>query len=87
MLVTEGFKSVEDLFSTIDFKKYIINQKIGITEKNSEYIEENNLSRPLLAAHFMNTVQTVQLSMDAFDEETSENLNKLIKNILSMLRL
>ena len=85
VLVTENLGSIEDAFSTIDFKKHILNKKIGITERNSEFIEENELSRPVLAANFMNIVQIKNLSIDSFDEESRASLSRLIDNIIRML--
>ena len=52
------------------FKKYILNQRIGITELNSEYIENNNLSRPVLASSFMTNVQSKDIKLNDFDDET-----------------
>ncbi|MBN1180931.1 MAG: AAA family ATPase [Bacteroidales bacterium] len=85
VLVMEGLRSIEDVFSTIDFKKHVLNKKIGITERNSEFIEENNLSRPVLAANFMNIVQIKNLTIDSFDEETRAGLKTIINNIINML--
>ena len=39
-----GFPRIEDLFSTIDFKRYVLQQRIGITVRNSEFIEFNKNS-------------------------------------------
>ena len=39
---------IEDVFSTLDFKKYILQKREGITEKNSDYILTNNLSRRVI---------------------------------------
>ncbi len=75
----DNFATIEDLFSTLDFKKYILHKRIGIPESNSDYIEENNLMRPLLASGFMDFIEENDLQFDAFDEETQENFENLFE--------
>jgi len=75
--VLEGFAGVEDLFSTIDFKRFILNQRIGITVKNSEFIKENKLSRTILASEFCTRIEKEGVVLSDFDEETRGNFNML----------
>ena len=75
----DNFATIEDLFSTLDFKKYILHKRIGIPESNSDYIEENNLMRPLLASGFMDYIEENDIQFDAFDEETQENFENLFE--------
>lgn len=77
ILIVKEFSYVEDVFSTLDFKKYILKQRIGITEKNSDYIINNNLSRTILASGFINEIRDQKLSLNRFDEETQTNINIL----------
>lgn len=72
---------IEDLFSTIDFKKYILHQRIGIPESNADFIKTNNLSRSILAANFVQTIQDDKLTFKDFDEETRDNFDHLMKEI------
>lgn len=72
---------IEDLFSTIDFKKYILHQRMGIPESNSEFIKMNKLSRSILAANFVQTIQDEKLKFNDFDDETRDNFDRLIKEI------
>ena len=80
-----GIKRVEDLFSTLDFKKYILNKRVGITESNSSYIEHNNISRPILASNFLSNVQSENLTLDDFDEETQEKLTRVAQQMKKIL--
>lgn len=80
-----GIKRVEDLFSTLDFKKYILNKRVGITESNSSYIEHNNIARPILASNFLSKVQSENLTSDDFDEETQEKLNRMAQQMKKIL--
>jgi len=72
---------IEDLFSTIDFKKYVLHQRIGIPESNSEFIKSNDLSHSILAANFVQTIQDNNLTFKDFDEETRGNFGGLINEI------
>lgn len=72
----------EDLFSTLDFKNHIIKKRIGISESNSEFIRQNELSRPLLASSFAQSVSSGILTIDDFDEETKSNLRELFDPLI-----
>jgi len=82
----DNFYTIEDLFSTLDFKKFILHKRIGIPESNSEYIEENNILRPVLASGFMDYVEENEIKFDSFDEETRENFEHLFQMLDRGLR-
>ncbi len=81
----DNLRSVEDLFSTIDFKNFVLHQRVGITEKNSEYIELNEISRAKLASDFILYVQDNNVKFEDFDEETRENIKQMIRKLDSFL--
>ena len=81
----DKFEYPEDLFSTLDFKKFILQKRIGITERNSEYIIGNNLSRTILASQFLNYCETKGIAIGDFDDDTRKNFNLLINRIKSVL--
>lgn len=81
MIKLEDINSIEDLFSTIDFKNFILHQRVGITESNSEYIESNNLSRTQLTSNFVLHVQNNHIKFEDFDEETRENIKLLVQKL------
>ncbi|MFP4620393.1 MAG: AAA family ATPase [Bacteroidales bacterium] len=85
LILDEGFRKIEDIFSTLDFKKHILNKRIGITEANSDYIENNNMSRSILGSTFLSKVQSEELTLEDFDEETRENIYSLLDNFTDML--
>ena len=85
LLRMESIGSVEDLFSTIDFKNHVLHQRIGITESNSQYIETNELSRAKLAADFILDVQNNKLKLTDFDDETVENIKRVIQMLDGVL--
>jgi hypothetical protein len=76
----------EDLFSTIDFKKYVVQVREGITVKNSEYLKDNNYSRAVLASNFLQEVNCGNVNYKKLDEETHENLNMFSKRLTAMLK-
>jgi len=81
LILLNSFKGIEDLFSTIDFKKFVLRKRIGIPESISDYIRENNLSRSILGAAFMQFVQDQKLKLEHFDEETRDNFEDLFRRI------
>jgi energy-coupling factor transporter ATP-binding protein EcfA2 len=81
----DNLRSVEDLFSTIDFKNFVLHQRVGITEKNSEYVELNEISRAKLASDFILHVQDNDVRFEDFDEETRDNIKQMIKKLDSFL--
>ncbi len=87
IFLIKGFPWVEDLFSTIDLKRFIIQQRTGITIRNSEYIANNNLSRIILASDFISKVQKEGVQFSDFDDETKNNFEKLFTRIKTMTEL
>lgn len=75
----------EDLFSTLDFKKFVLRQRTGITESNLEYIEAQSIDRTSLAASFALHCQNNNISSSDFDEETSGNITEVFSKISSLL--
>lgn len=86
IFVLEKFSCIENLFSTIDFKKYILNKRVGITESNSDYIENNGLSRIILASEFVNRLQDGNIKFNDLDEETQNNFETLFKKLQTLLQ-
>ena len=84
--VVKGIQGIEDIFSTIDFKKYVLRKRTGITESNLEYIEKNNLNRNDLATSFALYCQNQKLSPEDLDEESRGNIRLMISQILSMVK-
>lgn len=86
LLYIRDFLDVEDLFSTIDFKKQIVHVREGITVHNSEYLKDNNHSRAVLASNFLQSVNRGEVKFDDFDEETRDNLKMLIQKLSELLK-
>lgn len=81
----EGIAAVEDMFSTIDFKRHILQQRVGITVANSSYLADNKLSRVILVSDFCSKMQKENLQVKDFDEETRTNFEKLFGYIRSFV--
>lgn len=86
MIFLEDFPDAEDLFSTIDFKKYIVKVREGITVKNSDYLKDNNFSRAILSSDFLQEVSSGNIDARKLDEETMENINIFVKKLAAILR-
>ncbi len=76
---------IEDLFSKNDFRNLILHQRVTITGSNMDYIENNNLSRNLLASSFSIHIQSNKVKFGDFDEETKENISILVHNLDNLL--
>ena len=85
MLFLEEYQDTEDLFSTIDFKKFVVKVREGITVKNSDYLKDNNYSRAILASSFLQEVNSGNVSFKNLDDETHDNLNNFIQQLSDML--
>ncbi len=86
IIFMEEYMDAEDLLSTIDFKKYVVQVREGITVRNSEYLKDNNFSRAILASNFLQEVTNGNISFTKLDEETQENLSMFAKLLTSMLK-
>jgi predicted ATP-dependent endonuclease of OLD family len=85
MLFLDEYQDTEDLFSTIDFKKFVVKVREGITVKNSEYLKDNNYSRAILASSFLQEVNSGNVSFEKLDEESRDNLNHFVQQLGKML--
>ncbi|MBN2523150.1 MAG: AAA family ATPase [Bacteroidales bacterium] len=81
LLKVTDFEYPEDIFSTLDFKKFVIQKREGITERNSDYILENGLSRTILASQFINYCEHKNITLKDFDDDTRKNIKLLINKI------
>ena len=86
MILMEDYLDAEDLFSTIDFKKFIVKVREGITVRNSEYVKDNNYSRAILASNFLQEVTNGKVAFKNLDDETRENLNLCTKMLAGLLK-
>ena len=86
MMLLDEYQDAEDMFSTIDFKKYVVKVREGITVKNSDYLKDNNYSRALLASNFLQEVKSGNVNYKNLDDESRDNLNQFIQQLTTMLK-
>lgn len=86
LLIMEDFMDAEDLFSTIDFKKYVVQVREGITVRNSEYLKDNNYSRAVLASNFLQEVSSGKVNYKKLDDESQDNLNRFAQQLTALLK-
>ncbi len=81
ILKIKEFEFPEDIFSTLDFKKFVLQKREGITERNSEYIQEQGISRTILASQFINYCEQKKVKITDFDSETRKNIQWLMDKL------
>ena len=86
MVLMDEYNDVEDMFSTIDFKKYVVQVREGITVSNSDYLRDNNYSRAVLASNFLQEVISGNVTFEKLDEESRENLNRFVERLSALLK-
>jgi ABC-type ATPase involved in cell division len=79
--IADGFPGVVDLFSTLDFKQFILEERVGITETHTSYIEHRQLSPLMLATRFCNKINQQVIKWEDFDTESREHLESLFTMI------
>jgi hypothetical protein len=83
--IFKNLKGFENLFSTIDFKKFILKKRTGITEENLEYLINNDMNRYELATSFALHCQNNPVKPEDFDDESRENINILMNGVLNLI--
>lgn len=85
VLYINEFEYPEDLLSTLDFKKMVLQKREGITEKNSVYIISNGLSRTILASQFINYCEDKKIRFEDLDNDTKDNVKLLFNKLLTII--
>lgn len=79
-------KSIEDIFSPEDFKKYVLlDDQAEITKTNGEYLKSTGKSKPILAFQFNLLVKNRGLELENFDVITQEKMLRLVNQIEPLL--
>ncbi len=86
MIFMDEYQDAEDMLSTIDFKKYVVKVREGITVRNSDYLKDNNYSRAILASNFLQEVINGNVNLDKLDDESRDNLAQFTKKLAGMLK-
>lgn len=76
---------IEDLFSAIDFKNFVLHKRVNVSGSNLEFVEKNNLSRSILSSNFVLHVQNNNIRFTDFNEETRENFSILVQSLDRLL--
>lgn len=65
MHLMRGFDGIEDLLTQRDFKKYVLgDETVSYSGKNSKYVNDKNLPKPVLAAMFLQRVKEGKIDID-----------------------
>ena len=84
MIKIKGCSGIEDLFTSINFKKHILeDMTLSFKQKNSEYMKGK--PKAIFALKFMLKVNGGKLKMSHLDKSTQDNIKNLIGNIETIL--
>ena len=80
--------SIEEAFSTADFKKFVLKDENAQVESgNSEYLKLAHISKPVTALTFMLSVSDGSITAENLDKETNTNIKKIVDAIVDLLKL
>lgn len=85
IIIFEPFRGFENLFSTIDFKKFVLKRRVGITEENLEYVVSTKINRTQLATSFALHCQNNPVKPSDFDDESRENIQKMVEVVKKLI--
>jgi energy-coupling factor transporter ATP-binding protein EcfA2 len=77
--------AIEDVFSTADFKKFVVCDDAAEVESNSNYMKLKALSKPVYAFQFAMKVDSGEISLDSFESETQERIKHIVSTIAERL--
>lgn len=88
LLKFKGFTGIEDCFSKEDFYSHVLQEdKIdGKPDKNTEYIKEKNLSKPVLAYKFAIKVREGEIKWEQLNSITKKNVTKIVEDLVAKLK-
>lgn len=80
--------SIEEAFSTADFKKFVLKDETAQVENgNSEYLKSAHVSKPVTALAFMLSVNNGSVTAENLDNETNTKIKKIVDAIVDLLKL
>ncbi|MCE1182011.1 MAG: ATP-binding protein [Rhodocyclales bacterium] len=80
--------SIEEAFSTADFKRLVLRDETAQVESgNSEYIKSAHISKPVTALTFMLSVNDGSITAESLDKETTTNIKGIVDAIVDLLKL
>lgn len=80
--------SIEEAFSTADFKKFVLRDESAQVESgNSEYLKSAQISKPVTALAFMLSVNEGNIKAENLDKETTTKIQKIVDAIVDLLKL
>ncbi|MFW5331414.1 ATP-dependent nuclease [Hydrogenophaga sp. ZJX-1] len=79
--------SIEEIFSANDFKRYVLNNTdAAIGNTNSEYLKENQISKPVTAFQFFLNVNDNKIRIENFDAITTQKITTLVTSISDLVK-
>jgi len=80
----KGFDAIEDVFSTNDFKKFILkDEATDIQARNSDYLRRSNRSKPIMALEFKLAVDNGTIQLRNLEETTQATIKEIVESVAS----
>lgn len=80
--------SIEEAFSTADFKRLVLRDETAKVENgNSEYLKSAHISKPVTALTFMLSVNDGSITAESLDNETTAKIKRIVDAIVDLLKL
>jgi hypothetical protein len=78
--------SIEDVFSTSDFRKFVLGDENAKVEgANGEYLKASGRSKPVLAFQFALAVENKKIEWANFDKLTHKKISAVVDAVASRL--
>lgn len=88
ILFFKGAKGIEDVFSRIDFNKFVLkgSDPVPSTKRNSQHVKEIKISKALIAQNFFIETENERVKREDLQDETIKNFTLLIDELRKSLR-
>ena len=86
MLKIPDCPGIEDMFSSPDFRKYVLENDASYATANSQHVKDSALSKPVLAYKFWIKVSSGEIKLKDFDDDTRGRMTTIAKEISTRLQ-
>lgn len=86
LMKNDGCTGIEDTFSATDFKKYVLKNDPGeMKATNSQYLNDKNIAKGLLALNFSLSVDKGEVKFGDLEKASKDKIKELVSRIETML--
>ncbi|MFL9966028.1 hypothetical protein PQR02_34445 [Paraburkholderia sediminicola] len=82
LVLVDGCPGIEDVFSQCDFATHVLNRQLpAVGTRNSDYVKQLKVSKPVVAARFLQAVKERKLTWEQLDDETKRRIREVVDSI------